>query len=148
MIIITFRQYRRSIISTVPKKRENSFVYFNENSVYLLYYLSSRLPRVSQTRPKRFILFSSLSSFLLPAAFSLSYLYRILFFTFTLPLSLSMTEIERNLFAILPSLRSARQEFNFLTLSVPVQWIFCAKLLYVCRVRSCRVEDQKRGITA
>lgn len=40
-----------------------------------------------------------------------------------------MMEIERNLFAILPSLRSARQEFNFLSAIYARTMNLCAKLV-------------------
>lgn len=70
-------------------------------------------------RNRRAPLFSSLSPFLfLSSPVSLSYPHRALSSTF----ALSMMEIQRNLFAIPPSHRSARQEFNFLS-AIRARWI-------------------------
>lgn len=128
-------RYNRFISSIISRKKI-FFCIFNHPLIRTRCIIIIISPSLSETassfsnETKEIHSFRFLSSFLsLLSAFPPSYLYRALFFTFT-P---SMMKIERNLFAILPSSRSARQEFNFRYLRPPVQWI-SVRNPYVCRL--------------
>lgn len=110
-------------------ERDCSFVFLtsNKNSLVIIGSLPNWLPNFLNKSPILFLLLSS--SFFLSSSFPLSYPYRALSSTF----ALSMMEIERNLFAILPSPHFTRQEFNFLSAICSYDESLCKTREFVLR---------------